>query len=128
MIHNLRHMIGSPEVGESHPTRGYVRAVPCPFYGGLLDRLRDAAAVVKGSAFAVRWPKGGELEHALGDKWVPPAVERELDRLRSMAQSRYELLRECQAEFKAMGAGKGGVYEAIERKLSRDPSKLEGRS
>lgn len=81
MIHRLRHMIGSAQCGQSHPTMGYVRAVPCPFYGGLFDRLRDAAAVVRGNAFAVRWPKGGELEMALCEgihsarhEGPPPAV------------------------------------------------------
>ncbi|MBB5762186.1 hypothetical protein HNR01_001806 [Methylorubrum rhodesianum] len=71
MIHRLHHMIGSPQVGQSHPTMGYVRAVPCPFYGGLLDRLRDAVAVVRGEAFAVKWPEGGELEKALGSNPRP---------------------------------------------------------
>lgn len=65
MIRRLRHMIGSVQVGESHPEFGYVRAVPHPFYGGIFDRCRDAAAVLRGTAFAVRWPKGGELEMAL---------------------------------------------------------------
>lgn len=65
MIHRLRHMIGSAQAAQSHPTMGYVRAVPEPFYGGLFDRLRDARAVISGKAFAVRWPKGGELEAAL---------------------------------------------------------------
>lgn len=65
MIHRLHHMIGSAQDSQSHPTMGYVRAVPCPFYGGLFDRLRDAREVIVGRAFAVRWPKGGELEAAL---------------------------------------------------------------
>jgi len=65
MIHRLRDMIGSAQDGQSHPTVGYVRAVPHPFYGGLFDRLRDARAVISGKAFAVRWPEGGELEIAL---------------------------------------------------------------
>lgn len=68
MIHRLHHMIGSRQVGQSHPLMGYVRAVPSPFYGGLLDRLRDAIAVVRGDAFAVKWPEGGELEKALGEE------------------------------------------------------------
>lgn len=65
MIHCLIDMIGSAEDSARHPVWGYVRAVPHPFYGGLFDRLRDARAVVAGRAFAVRWPKDGELETAL---------------------------------------------------------------
>jgi len=62
MIHRLCHMIGSTQCASLHPTMGCVRAVPAPFYGGLLERLCDAAAVVRGSAFAVRWPEAGDLE------------------------------------------------------------------
>jgi hypothetical protein len=58
-------MIGSAECAEAHPTMGSVRAVPCPFYGGLFDRLRDARAVISGKAYAVHWPEGGELEEAM---------------------------------------------------------------
>jgi hypothetical protein len=65
MIHRLRNMIGGPDVGCGMPDGRYVRAVPCPFYGGLFDRLRDARAVVMGNAYAVRWPEPGELEAAL---------------------------------------------------------------
>ena len=65
MIHRLSNMIGSSQCATLHPTMGYVRAVPGPFYGGLLDRLRDAAAVVRGDAFAVRWPEAGDLELAV---------------------------------------------------------------
>jgi len=45
----------------------WVRAVPEPFCGGLLDRLRDALAIIRGKAFAVQWPAPGELERALHD-------------------------------------------------------------
>lgn len=65
MIHRLRDMIGFADDSQRHPTMGYVRAVPLPFYGGLFDRLRDARAVISGKAFAVQWPEGGELEMAL---------------------------------------------------------------
>jgi len=43
----------------------WVRAVPEPFYGGLLDRIRDAWSVIRGETFAIYWPKAGELETAL---------------------------------------------------------------
>lgn len=43
----------------------WVRAMHEPFRGGLLDRLRDAVAVLSGRAFAVRWPRDGEFEQAL---------------------------------------------------------------
>lgn len=73
MIHRLGAMIGSPhgstgipvETGRGTRCTGWVRAVPEPFYGGLLDRLNDAWAVIAGHAFAVRWPAAGELERAL---------------------------------------------------------------
>lgn len=60
MIHRLGSMIGSR--GVSTPLG---RAVPLPFYDGFLGRLRDAWAVLRGRAFAVRWPVSGELEEAL---------------------------------------------------------------
>lgn len=60
MIHRLGSMIGSGCV--STPMG---RAVPLPFYEGVLGRLRDAWAVLRGRAFAVKWPVSGELEEAL---------------------------------------------------------------
>lgn len=82
MIHRLADMIGSAQDGQSHPTRGYVRAVPLPFYGGFFDRLRDARAVIAGKAFAVRWPEGGELEDALRQGailcWPSPRLCRDI--------------------------------------------------
>ena len=71
MIHHLSSMIGPSHTGCSHPTLGWVRAVPCPFYGGLLDRLRDAWALLRGNAYAIRWPVSGELEAALHDLPAP---------------------------------------------------------
>lgn len=44
----------------------WVRAVPLPFYDGLLARLRSAWEVVCGRAYPVRWPDAGDLERALG--------------------------------------------------------------
>jgi hypothetical protein len=44
-------------------------------------------------------------------------IEAENARLRHVAQSRYELLRECQTEFKALGSK--GLVETIEAALAR---------
>lgn len=43
----------------------WVRAVPAPFYDGLLARCVAAWAVLTGRAYPVRWPEAGELEQAL---------------------------------------------------------------
>lgn len=45
----------------------------------------------------------------------------DLDRLRYLAQSRYELLRECQSEFRALGCK--GLVETIETALSHPLAK-----
>lgn len=63
MIHQLRDMISGPGTQAQTP-RGWASAVPLPFYGGLLDRCRDAWAVLTTRAYAVRWPEPGELEDA----------------------------------------------------------------
>lgn len=73
MIHSLHHMIGSPQcatavrvsLGNGIVREAWVRSVPLPFFGGLFDRLRDAWAVIRGDAYAVRWPEPGDLEVAL---------------------------------------------------------------
>lgn len=73
MIHGLRNMIGSRncskqvefDTGRGTIRFGWARSVPLPFYGGLLDRISDAWAVITERAFAVRWPEAGELERAL---------------------------------------------------------------
>jgi hypothetical protein len=44
-------------------------------------------------------------------------LQAENARLRAIAQSRYELLRECQSEFKALGSK--GLVETIEAALAR---------
>ena len=41
MIYKLRSMIGSNDV-QAETKKGWVRSVPLPFYGGLLDRINDA--------------------------------------------------------------------------------------
>jgi hypothetical protein len=66
MIHQLRDMVSGPGAQTGLPGGRWVRAVPLPFYGGLFDRCRDAWAVIRGNAYAVRWPEAGELEDAIG--------------------------------------------------------------
>jgi hypothetical protein len=68
VIHQLRDMVSGPGVQAGLPGGRWVRAVPLPFYGGLFDRCRDAWAVIRGTAYAVRWPEAGELEDALGGR------------------------------------------------------------
>jgi hypothetical protein len=64
MIYTLRDLIPHSNVGTQLSTGQWVRAMHEPFCGGLFDRLRDAAAIVRGEAFAVRWPSGGDFEAA----------------------------------------------------------------
>lgn len=66
MIHSLQSMIANGATTDIG-CGVYVRAVPLPFYGGLFDRVRDAWAVMTERAYAVRWPRPGELEEAIGD-------------------------------------------------------------
>ncbi len=69
MTLRIRHLIGPKDVQAlmcNGPVTGpWVRAVPIPLTGGLLARLSDAWAVLRGRAHAVAWPKPGELEEAL---------------------------------------------------------------
>lgn len=65
MVHRLADLIGDRHT-RAQTDRGWARAVPLPFYGGLFDRLRDAWLVLTSRAYAVRWPAAGELEQALG--------------------------------------------------------------
>jgi hypothetical protein len=69
MIFQLRDLIPSAQIGTPGPFGKYVRAMHEPFHGGLLDRMRDAWAVLKGPshAVAVRWPKHGEFEQAIAN-------------------------------------------------------------
>lgn len=63
-IFTIGHMIGSRDTMASDGNRWF-RAVPLPYYHGIIARLCAAWAVVTGNAYAVRWPEPGELEHAL---------------------------------------------------------------
>jgi hypothetical protein len=66
MILTVGELIPHADVGAEVSPGRWVRAMHEPFRGGLFDRLRDAAAVLKGrDVFAVRWPKPGEFEDAL---------------------------------------------------------------
>lgn len=42
-----------------------VRAVPLPFYDGVLARLRAAWEIARGRAYPCAWPEPGELERVL---------------------------------------------------------------
>lgn len=64
-VFQLRDMIGSPNCAAGLPDGRYVRAVPEPFWFGLLGRFSGAWEVIRGRAFPVEWPKAGDLEAAL---------------------------------------------------------------
>jgi hypothetical protein len=72
VIFELRDMIGRADCqSEARVERqgtiysAWVRAVPCPFYDGLLARMRSAWEVVCGRAYPCAWPQAGDLERAL---------------------------------------------------------------
>lgn len=54
---------------ERHGTtyEAHVRAVPLPFYDGILARLRSAWEIFCGRAYPVAWPQAGDLEKALNE-------------------------------------------------------------
>jgi len=68
MIYSLRSLIASPDVQTQTPEGLWVSSVPLPFYPGRFDRCRDAWAVFRQRAVAVRYPRAGELEVALHDQ------------------------------------------------------------
>lgn len=72
VIFELRDMISTNcqttalmPTGRGSVKEAYVRAVPLPFYDGLLARLRSAWEIVCGRAYPMKWPEAGELEKAL---------------------------------------------------------------
>lgn len=71
MIQRLSDMVAGPGIQAGLPDGRWVRAVPSPFQGGLVDRCRDAWAVLSGRAYAIQWPKAGELEAALNPRERP---------------------------------------------------------
>jgi hypothetical protein len=64
MIQTIGDMI-APHGCETRLGDAWVRAVPLPYRGSLIERLRAAWAVMTEKAFAVRWPYAGDLERAL---------------------------------------------------------------
>lgn len=64
-IHTLRDMLGSDSdsVSAGLPDGRWVRAIPEPYSA---NRLVAAWWVLKGRAYAILWPKHGDLEAALG--------------------------------------------------------------
>ena len=63
-IHTVHDMFGNlNKVGAGLPDGRYVAAVPEPYDG---NKLVAAWWVLTGRAYAVVWPKPGELEAALG--------------------------------------------------------------
>ena len=61
-VHTIADLVGSANCSQNTDDGRWVRAVPMPYYGG---SILAAWEVLCGRAFAVRWPKGGELEDAL---------------------------------------------------------------
>lgn len=60
-VHRLRDMIGHPDTHVSVQGKWF-RAVPMPYTG---RRLYAAWCVLSGKAYAVQWPKPGDLERAV---------------------------------------------------------------
>jgi hypothetical protein len=58
-------MIGGPNEQAGLPDGRWVRAVPLPFYDGLIARSQSAWEVFCGRAYPIYWPEPGELEEAL---------------------------------------------------------------
>lgn len=68
-IHELRDMIAPQSVGAGLPDGRYVRAICEPYYVlGLRERLTVAWWVMTHKAFAVKWPKAGDLEKVMAMK------------------------------------------------------------
>ncbi len=65
MIHSLYSMIGHPDTQAGLKDGRWVRAVPMPYPSTVIERILEAWAVFVGRAYAVRWPKAGDLEDAL---------------------------------------------------------------
>lgn len=61
-IHHLENMLGTKNAQAGLPDGRYVRAVPVPYPGTLLERVRAAWWVFTERAYAVKWPESGDLE------------------------------------------------------------------
>lgn len=65
-IHTIGSMIAPKSVAAGLPDGRWVRAVPEPYYVlGIRERLTVAWWVMTHRAFAVQWPKPGDLEKAI---------------------------------------------------------------
>lgn len=60
-VHRISDVVGSKQ-NSALTDRGYVRAIPLPYTG---NRLYAAYQVLMGNAYALQWPKDGDLEKAL---------------------------------------------------------------
>jgi hypothetical protein len=61
-VYQLADLLGSKHCGAGLPDGRYVRAVSTPFFGG---NIHAAWEVLRGRAYAIEWPKPGDLEKAL---------------------------------------------------------------
>lgn len=66
-IHTIHSVVGESYTNQQNEYGRWCRAVPVPYQAGLRLRLVAAWWVLTGRAYALRWPKPGELEAALGD-------------------------------------------------------------
>lgn len=64
-VHSLSYLVGSVDCGTVLPDGRWVRAIPGPYFGTIVERLRVCWWVFTGRAHAIRWPEPGELEEAL---------------------------------------------------------------
>lgn len=75
-VHRLRNIYGPPGMmmQTGLPDGRWVRAVGEPYPG---NRLQAAWWVLTGRAYALIWPKAGELEDFLGEKSGDTPAEKE---------------------------------------------------
>lgn len=64
-IHTIRDLVAPPGVQAGLPDGRYVRAVAEPYSCNLFEGIRAAWWVLTGRAYAVIWPKPGDLEQAI---------------------------------------------------------------
>ena len=70
-IHRMDDMIGGDNAATQDDLGAWVLAVPLPYYGNLVQRLRAAWWVLTDRAYATQWPEPGDLERALGTYRAP---------------------------------------------------------
>lgn len=63
-IHTIYDVIGSPDV-RTEVEGKWVQAVPSPYPGTLMNRIRAAWLVLTGKCVAFQWPKPGDFEYAI---------------------------------------------------------------